>query len=112
MSLSVGLGTCLRSRPVTVGPAIEDLLGAGAFLHGLADGKSEGFSPEADGVMWAYRGVADGLGGALHDSVGGRELRGFGFEGDVAVAAAVRVSSAVPVLADGWFVDGGSVTTA
>ncbi|MFH9008577.1 hypothetical protein ACH4E5_35725 [Streptomyces afghaniensis] len=57
-------------------------------------------------------GVADGLGGALHDSVSGRELRGFGFEGDVAVAAAVGVSSAVPVLTDGWFVDGGSFAAA
>ncbi|WP_034216464.1 2-phosphosulfolactate phosphatase [Actinoplanes subtropicus] len=95
-------------------PAIEDLLGAGAFLHGLADGSGAGFSPEADAAMWAYRGVADGLrgaeglGGALHESVSGRELRGFGFEGDVAVASAVGVSSAVPVLRDGWFVDGGS----
>jgi 2-phosphosulfolactate phosphatase len=47
-----------------------------------------------------------------HDSVSGRELRGFGFEGDVAVAAAVGVSSAVPVLTDGWFGDGGSFAAA
>jgi len=89
-------------------PAIEDLLGAGAFLHGLA---GEGFSPEADAAMWAYRGVAGGVADALRDSVSGRELRGFGFEGDVAVASAVGVSAAVPVLLDGWFVDGGSFAT-
>jgi 2-phosphosulfolactate phosphatase len=93
-------------------PAIEDLLGAGAFLHGLAAGEGDGFSPEADAAMWAYRGVAVGLGAALHDSVSGRELRGFGFEGDVAVAAAVGVSGVVPVLRDGWFVDGGSFAAA
>ena len=95
-------------------PAIEDLLGAGAFLHGLADGsrgpvgQSDGFSPEAGAAMWAYRGVAWQLGAALHESVSGRELRGFGFAGDVAVASAVDVSGVVPVLRDGWFVDGGS----
>src|SRR4051812_22752146 len=71
-------------------PAIEDLLGAGAFLHGLAiglhglgAGQGDGFSPEAGAAMWAYRGVAQRLGAALHESVSGRELRGFGFEGDV-----------------------------
>ncbi|MCU7724832.1 2-phosphosulfolactate phosphatase [Actinoplanes sp. KI2] len=96
-------------------PAIEDLLGAGAFLHGLAGGNDglgggndKGFSPEAGAAMWAYRGVAEGLGDALRESVSGRELRGFGFEGDVSVASAVDVSSVVPVLRDGWYVDGGS----
>lgn len=100
-------------------PAIEDLLGAGAFLDGLAacspsglvdgSGRIEGFSPEAGAALWAYRGVADGLADALRESVSGRELRGFGFAGDVAVASAVGVSSVVPVLRDGWFVDGGSL---
>ena len=93
-------------------PAIEDLLGAGAFLHGLAADGGDGFSPEAGAAMWAYRGVAEGLGAALHESVSGRELRGFGFEGDVAVASAVDVSGVVPVLRDEWFVDGGSFAAA
>lgn len=89
-------------------PAIEDLWGAGAFLHGLAEASADGFSPEAGTALWAYRGISDSLGDALRESVSGRELRGFGFEGDVAVASAVGVSSVVPVLRDGWFVDGGS----
>src|SRR5689334_22482155 len=96
-------------------PASEDLLGAGAFLGGLTEGPSSadgpssaagipaaGFSPEAGAALWAWRGVADGAGDALRESVSGRELRGFGFEGDVAVSSAVGVSKVVPVLTDGW----------
>jgi 2-phosphosulfolactate phosphatase len=91
-------------------PAVEDLLGAGAFLEGLApSGLLDGFSPEAGAALWAYRGVADRLPDALRESVSGRELRGFGFSGDVAVASAVGASTVVPVLRDGWFVDGGSL---
>ena len=48
------------------------------------------------------------MGDALRESVSGRELRGFGFSGDVAVASAVGASSVVPVLRNGWFIDGGS----
>lgn len=88
-------------------PAIEDLLGSGAFLHGLAEGSPEGFSPEAGAALWAYRGVAESLPHAVRESVSGRELRGFGFSGDVAVATAVGASAVVPVLRDGWFTDGG-----
>ncbi|XVU23243.1 2-phosphosulfolactate phosphatase [Actinoplanes sp. CA-054009] len=86
-------------------PAVEDLWGAGAFLDGL---KQEGLSPEAATAVAAYRGVADRLTEELHESVSGRELRNNGFEGDVTVAAALGASKVVPVLRDGWFVDGGS----
>lgn len=86
-------------------PAVEDLWGAGAFLDGLT---GEDFSPEAGAARWAYRGVSPTLSAALGESVSGRELCAYGFAGDVAVAAAVGVSSVVPVLTDGWFVDGGS----
>ncbi|GIF17470.1 2-phosphosulfolactate phosphatase [Actinoplanes tereljensis] len=86
-------------------PAVEDLWGAGAFIDGLT---GDGFSPEAEAALWAYRGISAGLSDALRESVSGRELRAFGFSGDVAVAAAVGASQVVPVLTDGWFVDGGS----
>jgi 2-phosphosulfolactate phosphatase len=89
-------------------PAIEDLIGAGAFLHGLAEDSADGFSPEAVAALWAYRGVSESVGDALRESVSGRELRGFGFAGDVAVASAVGASSVVPILREGWYVDGGS----
>ena len=87
-------------------PAVEDLWGAGAFLDGLGD--DDGLSPEASTALAAYRGVADRLADALPESASGRELRGNGFAGDVAVAAAVGASDVVPVLRDGWFVPGGS----
>jgi 2-phosphosulfolactate phosphatase len=89
-------------------PAVEDLWGAGAFLDGLAEASTDGFSPEARTALSAYRGISGSVSAALRESVSGRELRGFGFSGDVAVAAAVGVSKAVPILRDGWFVDGGS----
>ncbi|GAA0575089.1 hypothetical protein GCM10010172_69670 [Paractinoplanes ferrugineus] len=90
-------------------PAVEDLWGAGAFLDGLAGGADvKDFSPEAGAALWAYRGVSPTLTDALSASVSGRELRALGFGGDVAVASAVGVSEVVPVLTDGWFVDGGS----
>ncbi|MEU4240411.1 2-phosphosulfolactate phosphatase [Actinoplanes sp. NPDC026619] len=90
-------------------PAVEDLWGAGAFLDGLAEGDLlADFSPEAGTALWAYRGVSESLSDALRESVSGRELRAYGFAGDVAVASAVGVSSVVPVLTDGWFVNGGS----
>ncbi|WP_438872114.1 2-phosphosulfolactate phosphatase [Paractinoplanes rishiriensis] len=92
-------------------PAVEDLWGAGAFLDGLAGpAPDEGFSPEAAAALWAYRGVSPAVGSALRESVSGRELRGYGFAGDVEVAAAVGVTAVVPILRDGWFVDGGSCT--
>lgn len=89
-------------------PAVEDLWGAGAFLHGLAEASADGFSPEAEAALWAYRGMSERVADALRESVSGRELRGFGFSGDVEVASATGVTGVVPVLRDGWFVDGGS----
>jgi 2-phosphosulfolactate phosphatase len=84
-------------------PAVEDLWGAGAFLHELAGDDTGGFSPEALTALGAYRGIAPLLGEALGASVSGRELRNLGFAGDVAVAAEVDASDVVPVLRDGWF---------
>jgi 2-phosphosulfolactate phosphatase len=81
-------------------PAVEDLWGAGAFIHALGWG---GLSAEAGAARAAYREVAGGLAGALGDCASGRELVGQGFGGDVAVAAQVDASVAVPVLRDGWF---------
>jgi 2-phosphosulfolactate phosphatase len=91
----------------TLRPAVEDLWGAGAFLECFAtDGD---LSPEADAARAAYRSVAGRVGDLLGRCGGGRELAGLGFGGDVAVAAEVAESDVVPVLRDGWFVDGGSL---
>jgi 2-phosphosulfolactate phosphatase len=86
-------------------PAVEDLWGAGAFLHELAGDDPAGFSPEALTALGAYRAVAPRVGEALDSSVSGRELRNLGFEGDVGVAAELGASDVVPVLRDGWFRD-------
>jgi 2-phosphosulfolactate phosphatase len=100
------------ARPVTDGGSARPVTDGGSArpaTDGFApEAATDGFSPEAVTALWAYRGVSPGLGDALRDSVSGRELRGHGFAGDVAVAAAVGASKAVPVLRDGWFVDGGS----
>ncbi|MGX6601175.1 2-phosphosulfolactate phosphatase [Micromonosporaceae bacterium Da 78-11] len=111
-------------------PAVEDLWGAGAFLDALvsplrsAEGAAgmptgvgatrrlpaagaTGISPEAGAAVAAYRSVAGCLSDALKESASGRELRSLGFAVDVAVAGAANVSRVVPILQDGWFVDGG-----
>ncbi|ADB35705.1 putative lipoprotein [Kribbella flavida DSM 17836] len=79
-------------------PAVEDLWGAGAFLAALADRGVGPLSPEARAVAAAYRDIADELPKLLHDCAGGRELTQYGFPQDVAIAAEVDSSSAVPVL--------------
>ena len=87
-------------------PAVEDLWGAGAFLDGLiGPGSPDGFSAEASAALSAYRGVAPRLTDALAETVSGRELQAMGFGGDVAVAAALGASGAVPVLREGRFTD-------
>jgi 2-phosphosulfolactate phosphatase len=87
-------------------PAVEDLWGAGAVVEALAGGWS--VSPEASAARTAYASVAGSVSDSLASSGSGRELAGIGFAGDVAIAAEESVSDAVPVLRDGWFVDGGS----
>jgi 2-phosphosulfolactate phosphatase len=86
----------------TLRPAVEDLWGAGAFVAALGD---EGCSVEARSALVAYESIND-LEKALGECASGRELIGQGFADDVAVAAAVGSSAAVPVLVDGWFVAG------
>jgi len=82
-------------------PALEDLWGAGAVIDALAGSRS--CSPEAGAARAAYAAR-----GPLALVGSGRELATIGFEGDVTVAAEESVSEAVPVLRDGWFIDGGS----
>lgn len=67
-----------------------------------------GVSPEAGAAVAAYVALAGRPGAALRASVSGRELQVSGFSGDVEMAGALDVSEVVPVLRQGWFVDGGS----
>jgi 2-phosphosulfolactate phosphatase len=88
-------------------PAVEDLWGAGAVLSALGAVRlHEGASPEARSAAAAYDVVRGELETALPDSAGGRELVSAGFARDVEIAAAVDVSSVVPVLHGEAFVDG------
>jgi 2-phosphosulfolactate phosphatase len=93
-------------------PAVEDLWGAGAFIAALtadppgAGGGGWTLSPEARAARAAFRDIASDLPAALADCASGRELIGNGYPDDVTVAAERSDSSAVPVLVDGWFVDG------
>ncbi len=83
-------------------PAVEDLWGAGAFLHHLP-AATHTPSPEAGAAIAAYERVADNLRAALRACVSGRELIGNGFPQDVDVAAESGASTTIPTLRDGWY---------
>jgi 2-phosphosulfolactate phosphatase len=73
-------------------PAIEDWLGAGAIISGLAGARS----PEAELAVAAFEEARARLPELLAASVSGRELAGWGFAGDVALAADLDAGAAVP----------------
>ena len=79
-------------------PAVEDLWGAGAFLAGLADRGIGPLSPEAEAATAVYRQIADRLPELLADCASGRELVGYGYPEDVAIAGEVNASRSVPLL--------------
>ncbi len=78
----------------TLRPAIEDLVGAGAIIHALKGSRS----PEAESASAVFNAFKDRLESILSASSSGKELVGRGFERDVQLAAALDVSSCVPVL--------------
>lgn len=80
-------------------PALEDLLGAGAIVSAVS---GAGVSPEASAAAASYASCAD-VASAVADCASGRELRGYGFAEDVAVAVELGASERVPVLVDGAF---------
>lgn len=79
-------------------PAVEDLIGAGAILAALCPTRP---SPEAGAAIAAYRSAAPDLAGAIAACASGRELRERGYAADIALAAQLDVSHAVPRLTDG-----------
>ncbi|MER5262806.1 2-phosphosulfolactate phosphatase [Actinosynnema sp. NPDC002837] len=78
-------------------PAVEDLLGAGAIMSSLLGYGSASVEAALAAEMYAWASVEDVLNGC----VSGRELIAAGHAGDVALAAEVNVSTAVPRLTDG-----------
>lgn len=97
----------------TLRPAVEDLWGAGAVVAGLLDlptVTAAEVSEEAHAAAAAYRLVEGRLLEALLSCSSGRELVESGYAEDVAIAAELDASSALPVLgADGAFRDGWAV---
>jgi 2-phosphosulfolactate phosphatase len=83
-------------------PALEDMIGAGAILAAM---RPTAPSPEAIAAIAAYAAVA----GALPDFIGAcssaRELIQNGFTEDVVAATLHDVSTAVPILTDGAYMD-------
>ncbi len=89
-------------------PAVEDLWGAGAVIASLVERLEHQagpllLSPEATAAMSAWRAVEGDVGTALSMTASGRELVEQGWPDDVAIAAELDTSTAVPVLRDGAF---------
>jgi 2-phosphosulfolactate phosphatase len=81
-------------------PAIEDWVGAGAILSYL-DGR---LSPEAEAAMAVFHGLKDNLVTALRGCSSGKELIARGFGTDIELAAAINISSCVPLLTHNAYV--------
>jgi 2-phosphosulfolactate phosphatase len=97
-----------RWRDGSLRPAVEDLWGAGAVVAALAArlehrGGPLLLSPEAESAGAAWLAVQDRVGEELHACASGRELVELGWPDDVAIAAELDASDAVPVLTDGVY---------
>jgi 2-phosphosulfolactate phosphatase len=84
---------------------LEDWLGAGAIIHDLPGRRS----PEAAAAELTFVALRDKLSDTLYECSSGRELIERGFPADVALAAALNASDAVPRLVGGayeaWLAD-------
>ncbi len=96
----------------TLRPAVEDQIGAGAFIAGLvAAGKGgyeaedgrHGYSPESVAAAAAFEAAEPRLRDMLHGCSSGQELAGAGYAEDVDIAAELDDSDAVAILVDGVF---------
>ncbi len=85
--------TSVADEPDGLRPSVEDLLGAGAIAAAIT-GLS--LSPEAEVAVAAWESAAPRIETILARCVSGRELIERGFPDDVALAARVDTTSAVP----------------
>ena len=91
------------TREGTLRFAIEDLIGAGAILRHIP---AEARSPEAEVAVAAFTRFERDLLSCLNACASGRELAAIGFSDDVAIAAELDVSAAVPLfIQPGWYAD-------
>ena len=91
-------------RADSLRPCVEDLLGAGAIVSALGALGYVDVSPEAALAEVAFTGTRGRLVETLTECASGIELRDKGFGVDVDIAAALDVSSTVPLLTQGAFV--------
>ena len=89
----------VRENEDRLRPSIEDYLGAGAILSKL-DGEK---SPEAEVCIASFNGTKENIPQLIWDCGSGRELRERGYEADVLHCGRLDVSTAVPILVDGYF---------
>lgn len=96
----------------TLRPAVEDQIGAGAFIAGLvATGKGgyeaedgrHGYAPEAVAALAVFEASEPRLRDLLHHCSSGRELSGGGYTADVDIAAELDDSESVAILRGGAF---------
>jgi 2-phosphosulfolactate phosphatase len=86
-------------------PAIEDLWGAGAVLHGLHERGWTGLSPEASVARLGFDAVASDIAEQLRACASGRELIDKGYPEDVEIAAESDHSRSVPILQGNRFIE-------
>jgi len=99
----VAAGERWRGDTGPLRPAVEDLLGAGAVLAGLA---LDDLSPEARAARAAFLAERDRLDDAVATGGSGRELAETGRARDLPFASALDASTVVPVLRGDRFVAG------
>ncbi len=80
-------------------PALEDLIGAGAIIHGLDGARS----PEAEAAEAVFLRFREDLVGCLSQCSSGKESIGRGRPRDVDLASALNVSACAPMLRDGAY---------
>ena len=80
-------------------PSIEDIIGAGAILTRLSGTKS----PESESAVAVFHAFEKRIQETIENSSSGRDLVEKGFPEDVEYAAALNISSVVPVLRDRSF---------
>jgi 2-phosphosulfolactate phosphatase len=88
-----------RWDDLTLRPALEDLLGAGAIIHALQGNRS----PEAEAAQAVFLRFQHSLDATLARCASGRELVARGFAADLRLAAALGVSPTAPILVDREF---------
>jgi 2-phosphosulfolactate phosphatase len=96
----------------TVRFSVEDMLTAGAVIDALGRLGIDACSPEAAAACASYTGLARGISHMFTASVSGGELLKENQREDIEVAFQTDVSTTVPVLVDGAYVDASARETA